>query len=162
VVPRHAPRQGLEWLEPALNLIDDYDRRHGLVLGKAIEHSTVVIADSRDFWAAYVPKTGTLILAPDLRSESPQAVATVLAHEGLHVIDNAKYGSVRNEVACYTYETSAFHLQAAVWQSFYGDGGKADPNTRLERELNEILAMARTDALGLINDIKSRYQDECS
>jgi hypothetical protein len=158
----HVRGPGLDWLEPALNLIDAYDRRHGTILGKAIESSNVVLADAPDFWAAFVPKTRTLILTPALNAESAEAVATVLAHEGLHAVDTAKYGGPRDDIACYTYEVSAFHLQAAVWQSFYGDAGKANPGTELEQELNEILAMARTDAWGLINDIHTRYHDECS
>ncbi len=161
-VPTSVTPFGPAWLHTPLELIADYDRRHGTVLFKAIESSNLAIADAPDFWAAFAPKTHTLIITPALQSESPEAVATVLAHEGLHAVDTAKYGSPGNELACYTYETSAFRLQAAVWQSFYGDDGKVNPSTELETELNTILELARTDAWRFNTDIKARYQDECS
>ena len=165
--PAEAPaplvHAGPEWLRHPLDLLVDYDRRHGTILDKAIETSTISVVDLSGAWAAYIPKGRTITLDPVLRTESPEAIATVLAHEGQHAVDSKINGRNRSdpEIRCYTWEISAFHLQAAFWQSLYGDAGKPNPTTALEHELNDILRMARTDAGQLISRIRERYRDQC-
>jgi hypothetical protein len=150
------------WLEGALGLVRAYDRGHGTILYQALEQVRIVVFRQPGAWAAFVPSARTITLDPVLEREAPPAVATVLAHEAQHAVDWVLYGGIRSEVACYTYEISAFRLQAAMWQSLYGTGGKPDPATELENELNDILHYARTDAGRLISSIQSRYQDQCS
>lgn len=159
--PAPSAYAAMGWLQRPLELLSAYDLRHGTLFSKAIEQTTLTLVASDEFWAAFVPSRRALLLNTELQAETAQAVATVLAHEAMHVVDTAKYGGARSEIACYTYETSAFRLQAAVWQSFYGDPGKQDPGSELEEELNEILTLARTDSWRFVNDIKGRYQDQC-
>jgi hypothetical protein len=73
-----------------------------------------------------------------------------------HAVAWVLYRAVRMEVACYNYEISSLRLEAAMWQSLYGPGGKPDPHTELETELNEILQLAYTDAGRLVSGIQSR------
>ena len=65
-------------------------------------------------------------------------------------------------VSCYSSEISAFHLQAIMWQDFYGPGGKPTADTDLEQQLNDIVRLIHTDAASLVRDIQSAYQDVCS
>ena len=153
------------WLRGALELLAAYDRRHGTILEKTIETTKIVVADTPGAWAAYIPKQHTITLDSQLRDESPEALSAVLAHEGQHAVDTRLNGKQKNradpEVQCYSWEISAFSLEAAVWQSVYGDAGKADPRTQLERELNDILRSAKTDSWQLMARIRDRYRDQC-
>jgi hypothetical protein len=149
------------WLEQAIELIREYDRKHGTVLMTALGQTRIVVARLPGAWAAYIPSLRTITLDPILRTESPEAVATVLGHEAMHASDQLLYGGASTEVACYSYEISAFRLQALLWQGFHGPGGKVDPSTELEDELNDTLRRARTDAGGLIKSIHYRYADVC-
>jgi hypothetical protein len=163
VAAEAAPHRAADWLQRPLQLLAEYDRRHGTILDKVIENSNVVVLQLPGAWAAYVPKLRTITLDPVLQSESPEAVATVLAHEAQHAVDSKLNGRTRSDrdIMCYTWEISAFRLQAAVWQSFYGDHGKPNPATELEEELNEILLKARTDSWQLTTNIRERYRDQC-
>jgi hypothetical protein len=149
------------WLEQAIELLREYDRKHGTVLVTALEKTRLVVARLPGAWAAYIPRLNTITLDPVLQTESPEAVATVLGHEAMHASDQRLYGGANTEVACYSYEIAAFRLQALLWQSFHGSGGKVDPDTELEDELNETLRRARSDAGGLIKSIHNRYADQC-
>ena len=162
-----APRITVEpaWLRSALELLAAYDRRHGTILEKTVESTRIVVTDTPGAWAAYIPKKHTITLDSQLRNESPEALSAVLAHEGQHAVDTLLDGKKKNradpEVQCYSWEISAFSLEAAVWQSLYGDAGKPDPHTDLERELNEILRSAKTDSWQLMARIRDRYRDQC-
>ena len=86
----------------------------------------------------------TITLDPVLQFEIREAVATVLAHEAVHASDTYLYGGIQTNVSCYSYEISAFHLQAVMWQELYGPSGKADADTDLEDELNDIARSVNT------------------
>jgi hypothetical protein len=150
------------WLDKAIALLRDYDRKHGTVLGTALDRVRVVAFKQAGAWAAFVPSARTITLDPVLQSEEPRATATVLGHEAQHVVDQILNGGATTTVACYSYEISAFRLQATIWQSFYGPAGKPEPSTELEIELNDILVAARTDAGRLISSIHGRYADQCA
>ena len=145
------------WLEHAREVIRVYDRKHGTVLDTALQRSRIVIARRPGAWAAFVPSLRTITLDPVLRLENPKAVATVLAHEAVHASDTYLYGGINTTVSCYSYEISAFHLQAVMWQELYGPSGKADADTDLEDELNDIARSVNTDPGRLIRDIQYRY-----
>jgi hypothetical protein len=150
------------WLEHAMALIQDYDRKHGSSLSTALDRVRIVVLRQNGAWAAFVPSARTITLDPVLQTEIPEAVATVLAHEAQHAVDQVLNGGPRTEVACLSYEISAFRLQAAVWQSFFGPAGKPDPQTQLEDELNEIVHSAQSNAGRLVNAIQTRYADQCA
>jgi hypothetical protein len=150
------------WLDKALALIREYDRKHGTVLSRALDSVRIVVFRWGGAWAAFFPSARTITLDPILETEEPRAIATVLGHEAQHAVDQVLNGGARTEVACYSYEISAFRLQAAMWQDFHGPAGKSDPSSDLEDELNEILRAAQTNAGRLINSIHTRYADQCS
>jgi hypothetical protein len=150
------------WLGKALLLIAEYDRTHGTVLVPALAQVRIVVFRHPGAWAAFIPSARTITLDPVLETEEAHATATVLAHEAQHTVDQVLNGGARTTVACYSYEISAFRLQAAMWQNFYGPAGKPDPSTDLELELNDILVAARTDAGRLITGIHKSYADQCA
>jgi hypothetical protein len=150
------------WLDRAVALIRGYDRRYGTVLATALGRTRIVVLHERGAWAAFVPRLRTITLDPVLETEEPEAVATVLAHEAQHAADMYLNGFLPTEAACYSYEISAFHIQAAMWQSLQGTAGTTNPRTKLERELNQILALARRDPARLLSDIRGGYEDQCS
>ena len=149
------------WLQKALILLQEYDRWNGTVLVPSIARTAVAARPLGGAWGMFVPRTRILLVDTSLASESPEAVATVLAHEADHAVDTFHYGPPANSVGCYTFEISAFALQARVWESLQGPSGKPDPQTPLEEELNLILKQARTNAGALIEALKSNYRDEC-
>jgi hypothetical protein len=149
------------WLDKAIELLREYDRKHGTLLTTALERTRIVVARLPGAWAAFIPRIRTITLDPVLQTEAPEAVATVLGHEAMHASDQLLYGGATTEVACYSYEISAFRLQALLWQSFHGTAGKLDPSTDLEDELNDVLRRAQSDAGGLITSIHKRYADQC-
>jgi len=149
------------WLEHARNLIRTYDKHHGTVLDGALQRTRIVLARRTGAWAAFVPSLNTITLDPILQLERPEAVATVLGHEAVHASDTYLYGGSRSNVSCYSYEISAFHLQAVMWQEFFGPSGMSNAETDLELELNDIARSATTDAGRLISAIQYRYQDQC-
>ena len=109
----------------------------------------------------FVTSSHRIVLDASLANESPQAVAAVLGHEADHARDTFQYGPPRSEAACYSFEITAFALEASIWTSFYGSSGKSDASTPLEKELNLILRTSRTNAGTLIGTVKSNYQAEC-
>jgi hypothetical protein len=152
------------WVQLPLALLREYDRRNGTVLVPAIVRagiSTGNIGGVGGAWGLFVPSSHRIILDAALADEAPQAIAPVLGHEADHARDTFQYGPPRTEQACYTFEITAFALQARIWASMYGPNGKPDPSTDLETELNLILSTSRTSADTLIGALKRNYQSEC-
>jgi hypothetical protein len=152
------------WIQHAAALLREYDRRNATVLVPSIVRADISIGHlgGKDgAWGMFVPSSHRIVLDASLAGESPQAVAAVLGHEADHARDTFQYGPPRSEAACYTFEITAFALEARIWTSFYGPTGKPDPSTALEEELNLILRTSRTNAGTLIGSIKSNYQAEC-
>ena len=152
------------WIQQAAALLREYDRRNATVLVPSIVRADISIGrlGGKDgAWGMFVPSSHRIVLDGSLVSESPQAVAAVLGHEADHARDTFQYGPPRSEAACYTFEITAFALEARIWTSFYGPSGKPDPSTALEEELNLILQASRTSPGKLIGSIKSNYQAEC-
>lgn len=155
---------GPSWIQSPLLLLREYDRRNGTVLLPSILRAGVSVGSlgGKDgAWGLFVPSSHRIVLDASLANESPQAVAPVLGHEADHARDTFQYGPPRSEAACYTFEITAFSLEARIWSSLYGPSGKPDPSSPLEDELNLILQTSRTQANTLIDRIKGNYQSEC-
>jgi hypothetical protein len=154
-------------LSPAqkpLALLREYDRRNGTVLVPAITQAGISVGHLGGVdgaWGLFIPSSHRIVLDESLADESPQAIAPVLGHEADHARDTFQYGPPRSEAACYTFEITAFVLEARIWASLYGPSGKPDPSTDLETELNLILQTSRTRPNTLIGSIKDNYQAEC-
>jgi hypothetical protein len=152
------------WIQHAVALLREYDRRYATVLVPSIVRADISIGHlgGKDgAWGLFAPNSHRIVLDASLASESPQAVAAVLGHEADHARDTFQYGPPRSEAACYTFEITAFALEARIWTSFYGPSGKSYPTTPLEEELNLILRTSRVSPGMLIGSIKSNYQAEC-
>ncbi len=153
-----------DWIQNPVLLLREYDRRNATALVPAIVRADVAIGHlggANGAWGMFVPSSHRIMLDASLAAESPQAVAAVLGHEADHARDTFQYGPPRTDAACYSFEITAFALEARIWTSFYGPSGKNDPSTPLEEELNLILRTSRTNAGRLIGAIKSNYQAEC-
>ncbi len=103
--------------------------------------------EGRGILGAYNPETNRLALSSDLRAESPQVLAAILAHETVHAIHHHRTGARTTGRACIREEELAFGWQAALWAHLYGPAGKPEPLTELEREQNRILRLALDDSL---------------
>jgi hypothetical protein len=103
--------------------------------------------EGRGVLGAYNPETNRLAVSSDLRGESPQVLAAILAHETVHAIYAHRTGERTTGRACIREEELAFGWQAALWAFLYGPGGKPDPVTELEQEQNRILRLALDDSL---------------
>jgi len=152
------------WIQKPLVLLREYDRRNATVLVPAITRADISIGrlgGANGAWGLFAPGSHRIVLDSSLVNETPQAVAAVLGHEADHARDTFQYGPPRSDAACYTFEITAFALEARIWASFYGPLGKSDASTDLERELNLILETSRTKAGTLIGTIKDNYRSEC-
>lgn len=103
--------------------------------------------EGRGILGAYSPETNRLALSSELRTESPQVLAAILAHETVHAIYHHRTGVRTTGRACIREEELAFGWQAALWAHLYGPAGKPEPLTELEREQNRILRLALDDSL---------------
>jgi len=153
-----------DWIQKPLLLLREYDRRNATVLVPSIVRADISIAHlggADGLWGLFVPSSHRIVLDSSLARESPQSVAAVLGHEADHARDTFQYGPPTSDAACYTFEITAFVLEARIWTSFYGPSGKSDPSTALEKELNLILETSRTKPGSLIDRIKTNYRSEC-
>jgi hypothetical protein len=151
------------WLQQAAAYLNEYDRRNATVLVPVIQRAGISLRPLRELgaWGLFVPSSHRIVLDPSLADEAPQAVAPVLGHEADHARDAFQYGAPRSQAACYSWEITAFVLEARIWASFYGPSGKPDPQTDLEQELNLILSTSRANPGNFMNSIKENYQAEC-
>jgi hypothetical protein len=154
-----------EWIQKPLLLLREYDRRNATILVPSIVRADISVArlgGADGAWGLFVPSSHRIVLDASLAGESPQAVAAVLGHEADHARDTFQYGPPRGDAACYTFEITAFVLEARIWSSFYGPSGKPEASTALEQELNLILEASRANPGTLIGSIKNSYQSECA
>jgi hypothetical protein len=123
----------------------------------------------QDHWDEVVPWTPAAAIKPGtneltVRAIGPHVQVSINGSTITSVDVDLTQGSLGlfaggdgNEIA-----VEAFHLQAIMWEDFYGPGGKPTADTDLEQQLNEIVRLINTDAGGLIRDIQSAYQDVCA
>ncbi|MCY4435847.1 MAG: hypothetical protein OXE05_00760 [Chloroflexi bacterium] len=91
-----------------------------------------------------------------------EVLAAILIHETYHVQEYLRRGNrpAETEAACLEEEIGAFRLQAQWWYERYGQFGKRNPRTPMERHLNELMQAWRSQGLRewvLLND----YQRQC-
>ena len=103
---------------------------------------------------------GWIILNTDLRSETLEVAAMVLAHEGQHALDDI-LGLLGPGQACYDAEVRAFTVQVLLWSSIYGIDGKIPALTSLEFTFNVILDEFLRSPLTFVNNIIALYGEQC-
>ncbi len=96
------------------------------------------------------------------RAQDPHNLAAVLGHEGQHAFDYFTSGPPRTENECYEFELRGFATGAALWQAWYGPGGKPAPANTFERFQNDVQAdFATNGGRRVIDFILRAYAEEC-
>jgi hypothetical protein len=97
--------------------------------------------------ASYRAADRALTVEPRLAELDPRVLATLLVHETVHAIYDARGISGASGRACIDEEAHAFAVQSAFWAHHFGLGGQGAPGSDVERELNQTLRWALDDAL---------------
>jgi hypothetical protein len=90
---------------------------------------------------------------------SPRNAATILVHEMQHARDFDAYGATRSANECFAREVRGFLTEAALWQHWYGQGGKPGATDPHEQEENAILQQIRTNPEGFARAIVQLYTE---
>ncbi len=102
-----------------------------------------------------------ILLDNGLLGGEPRNAARMLAHEAQHAYDFSTQGDARNASECYAVEARGLLTEAALWQHWYGPGGKADPVSDYERNGNAILAIIRADPASFVAGVRALYAADC-
>ncbi len=102
-----------------------------------------------------------ILLDNGLLVGEPRNAARVLAHEAQHAYDFAAQGTARNAGECYAIEARGLLTEAAIWQRWYGPGGKPDPTNDYERNGNAILAIIRSNPASFVAGVRTLYAADC-
>jgi hypothetical protein len=97
--------------------------------------------------ASYRATDRTLTVDDKLADLDPRGLATLLVHETVHAIYDARGSSGKSGRACIDEEAHAFAVQSAFWAHHHGLAGVPAPGSAVERELNQTLQWALDDAL---------------
>jgi hypothetical protein len=90
-------------------------------------------------------------------------LAAVIAHEATHAQDAVSgYLASGGAAACIDSEVRAFRTSALFWLASYGPGGKPEPDSDLDRQLNSIAERQLTDPQGLEALVRQTYSQQCS
>lgn len=95
---------------------------------------------------------GGVIRYADALLKSPEALAAVLAHEGLH----ARQGSAGAETTSPEGEAAGVLAQAAVWSAL-GDEDDANLSAEHRTQLNKYAALAKTGEKAVLKEVVSQY-----
>jgi len=97
------------------------------------------------------------------RDGDETTLAAVIAHEATHAQDAVSgYLSSGGADACIDSEVRAFRASALFWIAAYGPGGKVDPRTELDRQLNAVAERQLHDPLGLEDLVRQTYVQQCA
>jgi hypothetical protein len=88
-------------------------------------------------------------------------LATVVAHEGTHLVDFAVEALGQGSYSCFEIEQRAFGIEAQVWSEFFGPNGKPNP-TPDESNENEVLRFAQRGDLANLVQRSAAYERECA
>lgn len=124
------------------------------VIGQPLYGSTGAYGATANEYHAILLDSG--LLASDARNG-----ARVLAHEAQHAADFVSLGAPRNAGECYASEARGLLTEAAIWQRWFGSGGKAGPANEYERNGNAILAAIRGNPAGFAAGVRALYADDC-
>ena len=109
----------------------------------------------------YALDTRSISLNNALSSESAEAVAMVLAHEGRHALDHNLGRIPGDSLACFDSEVRAFDIQIALWQVIWGSQGKPDPLQSWEQAFNNMLEIKQESPITYVYRLVELYGDQC-
>jgi hypothetical protein len=90
-------------------------------------------------------------------------LAAVIAHEATHAQDAVSgYLASGGAGACIDSEIRAFRTSALFWIDIYGVGGKPNPVSDLDLQMNSIADRQQRDPRGLEDLVRQTYSQQCS
>ena len=90
-------------------------------------------------------------------------LAAVIAHEATHAQDAVSgYLSSGGASACIDSEVRAFRTSALFWTATYGNAGKSNAESELDRQLNSVADRQLHDPAGLEALVRQTYSQQCS
>jgi endonuclease YncB( thermonuclease family) len=92
----------------------------------------------------------------------PRAVAAVIAHEGVHLVDFVADDLGLVDFDCYAQELHAHGFMVQVWAELVGPDGKPEPEHPWEETLNNALRIAQQDDLENYIRRSAGYQAQCA
>lgn len=113
-------------------------------------------------YGRYVPARNTIYYHPMFRTMDLHDLAALTGHEGQHAYDIGTKGVPRTSNDCYVLEYRGFLAESALWYTWYGARGKANPVTEFERDANAIMVdILYNDGKQVIAFILEAYANEC-
>lgn len=95
------------------------------------------------------------------RTAQPQAVATAIAHELAHALDDVHGWAAWRALSCQDLETRALVTQAATWQAFFGPFGKVQATDALEQVHNTVLSVVTAKKSTWLDEAMAAYRSPC-
>ena len=90
-------------------------------------------------------------------------LAAVIAHESTHAQDAVSgFLASGGTAACIDSEVRAFRTSALFWLAQYGDEGKPDASSDLDRQLNSIAERQLNDPQALEALVRQTYSQQCN
>lgn len=114
-----------------------------------------------DIGALYSSQRRWLAVNVRWHDVDPKGIATLIAHELSHLRDFVSNRLTPTRDGCLQTEQSAFKVQAAVWEAFYGKTGKPTELTEVDRQNNYILWLSQRDPDAFAARIASAYEQDC-
>ena len=118
--------------------------------------------DLGDKFSQYQYGSRVILLNDAYRRADARALATALAHELQHAVDDT-YGWVAwRAMTCQDVEARALLAQSATWNAFYGPFGKAQVANRLEEAHNVVQSQVTNRPATWLDDAMRSYHVSCS
>jgi endonuclease YncB( thermonuclease family) len=149
-------------LPPALDLLATVPTGRSVLTRLQRTAPTMLLRDmAGDFGVAepvgyHIELNRTLLDLPDQRM-----LATVVAHEGTHLIDFVVEALGLAEYSCFETEQRAFAITAQVWSEYFGPNGKPNP-APAESSPNEVLRFAQRGDLANFVQRSEAYERQCA
>lgn len=111
--------------------------------------------------AITIPAYRLILFDDSFTAQEGRNLAGVLGHEAQHAYDIATYSGDKSANECYALELRGFLVGSALWQGWYGPGGKPNPANEFERTENQVLALLRADPARFVQVLINGYRDQC-
>jgi hypothetical protein len=114
-------------------------------------------------YARYSVQRRTIEIDSRWTEADPQTLAAVLVHEATHAQDAVSgYLATGGADACIDSEVRAFRTSARFWLAIFGPGGKPEPTSDLEHQLNQIAQREQLDPPSLETVVRQTYTGQCA
>ncbi|HVA24203.1 MAG TPA: hypothetical protein VMW62_07395 [Chloroflexota bacterium] len=152
-------------LQPAINLLLQYDQAHGSGYMKnlADHHVQVLAAPISDAGALgfFSPDENVIRISNNLVNEDVHDLADLISHESSHALDFWTGVDITSTQGCYNTEFKAFSHQADVWLSFYPHY-KPAPTDQLDQFLNAVAQAVSGSPNAFLQKLTDVYHHQCA